>query len=143
MNLYQQQKHQQQEVINEFLKQYAFFAFSDAQFKEGLQAMGITEQEAPAALVSFGAGGYIRREYANQLKEILAQPIRERAAALADPETGPQFAFDMFLYELNNHEYSWTGDTGEALEALGYSFDDVAADPVLSEALKKAEAAAR
>ena len=48
------------------------------------------------------------------------------------------FAFDAFLYELNNHEYVITYDADDAIDALGLSSADFEANPVLLEALKAA-----
>ena len=31
----------------------------------------------------------------------------------------------MFRYELDNHEYSYTGCAGDAIEALGYTWEDI------------------
>lgn len=45
----------------------------------------------------------------------------------------------MFLYELENHEYSYTGTAEDALDSLGLSFEDVAADPRLALGLSLAE----
>lgn len=38
----------------------------------------------------------------------------------------------MFLCELDNHEYGYTGDTSEALEALGFTAQEVVDDPRLN-----------
>ena len=46
---------------------------------------------------------------------------------------------DMFLYELENHEYSYTGTVEDALDSLGLSFEDVASDPRLARGLDLAE----
>ena len=55
----------------------------------------------------------------------------ERAAAIqADPD-GTGFIFQMFRYELANHEYSYTGDLAETLDALGITTDEVNASPAL------------
>jgi len=44
----------------------------------------------------------------------------------------------MFLSELYNHEAGYTGDYEEALDALGYTLEEVAADKRLSRGLMKA-----
>lgn len=45
----------------------------------------------------------------------------------------------MFLYELENHEYSYTGTVEDALDSLGLSFEDVVANPRLARGLDLAE----
>lgn len=52
--------------------------------------------------------------------------------AIAGDKTGEGFIYQMFLYELNNHEYGYTGDTEEALDALGYTAEEVVADDRLN-----------
>ncbi len=59
----------------------------------------------------------------------------EMAAAIAEDQTGDGFICDMFSYELNNHEYSITYDTSDALEALGLTAAEVAADKRLQRGL--------
>ena len=44
----------------------------------------------------------------------------------------------MFLTELNNHEFGYTMDTEEALDALGYTADEVLSDPRLKRGIEKA-----
>lgn len=58
--------------------------------------------------------------------------------AIADDETGEGFIFEMFLYELDNHEYGYTGETEGALDALGYTADEVLENPKLKRGLGKA-----
>ena len=56
-------------------------------------------------------------------------------AAIAEDETGEGFIHDMFYFELNNHEYSITYDTTDALEALGLTAEEIAADERLKKGL--------
>lgn len=101
-NLYQTLRDRQQAEVNDYLKKGAFFAFSDKQFKAGLEKLG-------------------------------------RQEALDDPETGRQFAFDMFYYELCNHEFCLTEDPEETLDALGFTWEDIKASAILSQELNRAE----
>ena len=48
------------------------------------------------------------------------------------------FIYDMFYAELANHEYGYTGDITDTVEALGYTVDDLNADKRLLKGLKKA-----
>ena len=138
MNLYRQLKDSQQKRISDFLQINAFFAFSEKQFKEGVKKLGIPEG-ATGVLVPLGnTGGFILKEKAQEYKDIVAKTISETQAALADPDTGADFAYQMFYTELANHEYSYTGSTWEILDALGYTLDEVNENPVLKDALAKA-----
>ena len=53
-------------------------------------------------------------------------------------KTGKGFIFDMFLQELENHEYSYTGDVQEALDALGITPQYMEAMPQLMTGLSLA-----
>ena len=56
MNLYREQRAAQQKRMNEFLGAYAFFAFDERQFSEGLEKLGIAPG-TDGALVSIPGGG--------------------------------------------------------------------------------------
>jgi hypothetical protein len=58
--------------------------------------------------------------------------------AIENDSTGDGFIFQMFNYELSNHEYCISGDVSNTLEALGFTFDEVNADKRLLHGLKKA-----
>lgn len=45
----------------------------------------------------------------------------ELQAAIAQDTTGSGFIYEMFLCELADHEYGYTQDVGETLDALGYT----------------------
>ncbi len=142
MNLYRTQKSRQQEQVNNFLKEYAFFAFDKEQYRKGLQKLGLTEAEAEQ-LTPIGSGGYLLQDKVKNYISLLQSFSRERQAAIDDPETGLQFAIDMFYTALVNTEYGYTREPGEALQALGYSQEEIAASPVLSTAFDIAEQKAR
>ena len=44
----------------------------------------------------------------------------------------------MFLYDLNNHEYSYTGDVSETLDALRITAEEIKSNAALQAGLKKA-----
>lgn len=136
-NLYQIQRDDQQRRVDAFLHKYAFFAFSKDQFSEGLQRLGLTETDAGRLVRIFG-GGFLLREKAADFKNLMSSLSEERRDALKQPETGRQFARDMFYTELLNHEFTYTGDSQETLEALGYTLQEVREDPVLNEAFDEA-----
>lgn len=61
---------------------------------------------------SIGYGGYIQKKDADLLHETRARHDAEMAAAIAEDTTGEGFIYEMFLYELYNHEYGYTGGHG-------------------------------
>ena len=137
MNLYRQQQSDQQARCSSFLNKYAFFAFDKDQFKGGLQKLGLTEADA-GQLVRIPGGGYMLKEHAPAFKQMMQEFETERQTAMHDTNTGRQFTIDMFRTELNDHEYSYTGDPAEALEALGYTLEEIFDDPYLLETFKEA-----
>ena len=58
--------------------------------------------------------------------------------AIAEDETGEGFIYEMFLDELDNHEYGYTRDTEDTLYALGYTADEVLGNPRLKRGIEKA-----
>lgn len=67
-----------------------------------------------------------------------ARHEKEMAAAISDDKIGDGFIYQMFLYELNNHEYGYTGDSEETLDALDYTMEQVQADARLLHGFEKA-----
>ena len=132
-------KDRQQKEVDAYLKDTAFFAFDNKRFTEGLAKLGITEADAPKKLSRLGnTGGYMLKEKVKDFKQMLDNFDQEQRNAWQDPDTGRRFAYDMFFYELNNHEYIITLDEGETLEALGITWDEVKKSPVLSQELNQA-----
>ena len=140
MNLYREMERRRQKQIDDYLRKYAFFAFSKDQFEEGLAKLGLGPDDL-GALVEIPGGGYMLDDRAPEFVKILNSVKRERENALADPETGEQFAFDMFRAELADHKYSYTGDASETLDALGITQEQLEASPMLRRALEKAKKA--
>lgn len=62
----------------------------------------------------------------------------ELEAAIEEDKTGEGFIYEMFLYELENHEYGYTRDTEDTLAALGYTADEVLGTPRLKRGIEKA-----
>ncbi len=137
MNLYRTQQTAQQRRMNEFVSKYAFFAFDENQFNEGLEKLGI-EPGTEDALVSIPGGGYVLADKVQDFKDLLKSFRQERADAIRDTETGAQFAYDMFRASLNDSEYSYSEDAEDTLNSLGYDLQDIEADPVLKTAFDKA-----
>lgn len=137
MGLYKELRAAHQQSINDFLSKYAFFAFSEKQFNEGLKQLGIAPG-AKGALVTIPGGGYLLADKAQEFTDLLERTGQERAAAIRNPDSGQEFAFDMFLTELYNTEYGYTGDPTDAIEHLGYTMQDIEADPILKAAFEKA-----
>lgn len=138
MNEYvEMRKRQQEEHDNAHL---LGFAFSDAQFREMMNGWGLdpAKKSDLGKVSSVGAGGYILKENIPVYNEMSRRHKAERREAIAADKTGDGFIYQMFYYELANHEYGWTGEYDDTLDALGYTWEQVQADDRLRHGLKKA-----
>ena len=134
MNRYADLKQRQQEEFAAFPMQ---FAFSDRQFAEAMAALGLTPADTDKVYKAPG-GGIYRREDGPRLAEMMDRFDQELQSAVASDKTGDGFIYEMFLYELGNHEYGYTGELAETLDALDYTLEAIGADPRLSHGLERA-----
>lgn len=120
----QMRKRQQAEIDAVPMK----FAFSNQQLLDALNewGFGIESLESEKAkrilndeVISVTGGGLIRREDEERLVEICGRHSDEFWAAIDEDESGEGFVYEMFSVELENHEYGYTGDVSETLDALG------------------------
>ena len=132
METYKQMNNRHQQEVNDFP---IGFAFSQDQLKKELERLGVTKDE----VIGIGYGGFIRKSDRDAYIKMMKKHESEQKEAMQDAK----FAYSAFLYELNNHEYNYTGDPTDALIALGLSVDDVVNNPVLNKAYCKAEKQAR
>lgn len=137
-NRYKEMKDRQQAEFDNFAEKYCFFAFSEDQFKQGMKKLNLTPEKDKGRLVSFYGGGFVLKEQADSMSELFKRFSEEVNAAIATDQTGDGFIFDMFTFELNNHEYSYTGDPHEAIEACGLTVEEINSNGALLAGLKKA-----
>lgn len=126
---YQEFRKKQQTDISNFPM---FFAFSDKQLKEGLEKLG---NPPTSEMVSIGAGGFMLKKD----KPNFDAMFKRHETELNENMKNPDFAYSAFDYELANHEYCITCDNTDALETLNLTYDDVLKNPVLFDALNKAQ----
>ena len=131
MNLYKALKDQHQEDINNFPM---FFAFSNAQFEEGMQKLGLNSSETDKLYKTVGVNSYYKKSDAKMLHSMFNRHQKE----MKEARSNDQFLYDMFDYELGNHEYCITWDVGPTLEALGLTEEEVENDPRMSAIFRKA-----
>lgn len=125
MNAYRQLKDEKQKEFNAFPMA---FAFSDEQLKEGLTKLGIAKDEA----VGIGAGGFIRKSDLEAFKAMVKKWNDAEAEAIANDKTGEGFIKDMFVYELDNHEFGYTGNSEDTVRSLGLTYEKIKSDKALS-----------
>ena len=86
-------------------------------------------------IIGIPGGGFIRKSDKKAFIELFSRREKAMEAAIAEDVDGSGFVCDMFQYELANHEYIITYSLEETLDALGYSEEEVAADPKLANGL--------
>lgn len=116
------------------------FAFSRKQFDEMMEGWGLDTEKDLDKILRVPGGGYVQKKDAGLLHQTAERHDAEMTAAIAGDVTGEGFIYQMFLYELDNHEYGYTRDTEDTLEALGYTEKEVFGDPRLKRGLEKAVA---
>ena len=134
MNEYLNLKQKHQSEFNSFPMQ---FAFSDKQFNEGMKKLGLNPEDTDK-VYSIGGGGFIRKTDSKALAEMSKQHDKEMKEAIQADITGDNFIFNMFDYELGNHEYGYTGRISDAIEALDLTIEEINADKRLLHGLNKA-----
>lgn len=132
MNAYLEMKEKYQEEINKFP---IFFAFNNKQFDEGMNKLGLKPSDTDKVYSLKETGGFYRRTDATALYEMFKRHDQEMNKAI---ETSDSFIYDMFDYELANHEYSYTHDISDTLAALDLTEDQVRNDKRLLNALNQA-----
>lgn len=133
MNTYTILKAKHEKEFNDFPM---MFAFSNQQFGEGMKKLELEPSDTDKIYKFGGSGGYYKRTDSERLSTMLNSHDAEMKEAMNDE----QFIFDMFDYELANHEYNYTYDVSDTLSALGLTMDEVNNNPKLLEGLKKAKA---
>lgn len=135
MNKYQELKEKQ---ASEFSKLPIKFAFSNEQFKKGIEELGLTENDVDQ-VCGIGAGGFMRKEDVNLLNDMWKRHEEERKQAMDKDQDGSGYILDMFYYELCNHEYGYTYDLTDTLNALGLTRSEVDNDVKLKNGLTMAK----
>ena len=132
---YKEMKDRQQAEINAFP---FIWAFNENQFADGMRRLGLDPTADRGQIVHVGGGGYIRKADKKALEDLFTKHRRELQEAIAADKTGDGFIYDMFYTELANHEYSYTGDVTDAVNACGLTVEQLNANPALIKGLKKA-----
>lgn len=136
METYKQMKDRHQVEVNALP---LAFAFSERQFKEKLAEWNITPEEAKTgAIVAIGGGGFIRSSDKELVISTFERIHNEEQAAIKADKDGSGYIYEMFLYELQNHEYSYTQDINETLDALKITDKDLAENKALLNGLNLA-----
>ena len=134
MNKYKELKSRQQKEIDAFP---LGACFSNKQFEEMMAKWDLTVNDTDK-ICSVGGGCYIRKSDKDAFLEMFKRFDREKQDAIKEDRTGNGFIYDMFLYELANHEYCITNDLTDTLDAVDLSQEEINKDKRLSHGLNKA-----
>lgn len=121
-------------AYDKFNKGKIFYAFNLEQLKEGMESIGLNLKETKK-VAYLGAGVYIRADEIQNYKKFKDKQRKEFEENMKIYD----FAKSAFKSELANHEYCYTMDPYDAINALGYTSDEINNDPLLSKALKAAK----
>ena len=99
-----------------------FFAYNEKQYKEGKKTLGVIDDKD---ICSIEYGGYIRTIDRQSFSDMLERHNKEFKQSIENDKTGEGFIYDMFLYELENHEYFITYELDDTLDALNLTIDEV------------------
>ena len=127
-------KEKHQKEVNDF----PFgFAFSNEQFKDMMIKFGLKEKDTDK-IYSIGAGGYIKKTDSEAMHNMFKRHREEMENEIQNDKDGTGFIYEMFRYELSNHEYCVTYDIEPTLDALGLTLDKINENQNLVKGLKKA-----
>ena len=118
------------------------FAFSDKQFKEGMGKLGLEVTDTDKICAS-RAGGYYLKTDSPRLREMMDRHTKDMGDAISADITGEGFIFNMFDYELSNHEYCYTYDITDTIDAIGLTIEEINGNEALKHGLKLAKIAQR
>lgn len=127
---YIEMKDRHQKEYNDFTKNCVFFAFSNEQFNEGMQKIGLKPDETKK-IYSIGHGGFILRTKSKEHIDLLNRFGEETDQAVKNDADGTGFIREMFEYELNNHEYGYTRDITDTLDCLDLTMEQIQTDEKL------------
>ncbi len=135
MNKYLELHERQQAEVNAFPM---FFAFNSRQFEEGMRSLGLQPGDTDKIYKLGNTGGFYRKSDSEAFHAMFTRHSKEMEDAIEADPTGDGFIFDMFSYELANHEYGYTHDPEPTLRCLGLTMDMVKADARLLHGWQKA-----
>lgn len=135
MTTYKELMKKQQAEVNDFP---LHFCFGQEQIDKKIKELNLDKEKLKEQIVPIGYGGFVLKKDFPQWKNLVSKHHQELQKAISEDPDGSGFICDMFTYELENHECNYTGDPTDALNALGYSLDEINANPCLVHGLELA-----
>lgn len=121
INKYEEMKQRHLQEINDFS---FFVAFNEEQLKNGLIKLGLKNTDIDK-IVYVQRNTYVKKEDVKDWGDMLIRHNKELDEAIQNDKTGTGFIFDMFSSELANHEFNYTREIDDTLNALGYTKEDI------------------
>lgn len=123
------------EYRDEFQKRFnelpIMWAYNDDQFEKGKEKLGV---KSNTELARISPGGFMKKVDVPKLKQLIQEDEKEKAELCKDES----FVYDMFVTELENHEYAYTLSVEDTLDALGFEREEIINNPMMYRALRKA-----
>lgn len=107
------------------------FAYSKEQFNKMLVELGVTSEDE---LMSIGGNGFIRKTD----KDVLMSTIDRHVAEDEEAKKDPEYVYDMFRYELGNHEFCITHELDDTLDACSVTYEELEGNEMFRIQLGKA-----
>ena len=82
-------------------------------------------------LLKLPGGGFILKEKGKEWDALFKKFRTEEQSMIDADTTGANYIKDMFVYEMENHEYSYTGDITDTLRSLDMTLDKINANEAL------------
>ena len=114
-------------------------AIGEEALNEGLERQGWSKDDVRLVHDCGLLGFYVYKDDYNTFTEMLARHKAEYDQNIADDVTGEGFIFEMFNYELYNHEYFVTDNPRPALDSLDINDEDLEENPALMNGLLLAQ----
>lgn len=138
---YIEMRQRQQKEVNDFP---CFFAFSDEQFNKGMENLGLKPNDTAAICRGPIPAMFLKKDDAKSYIEMMKRLDKELREAIAADDGAPGgFICEIFRYELDNHEFAYTGEIEETIDSLGLSIEEIDASESLKAGLRNAVAIIR
>lgn len=128
---YVQMKNRHQKEYEDFSKNCVFFAFSNDQFNQGMQKLGLDHDKDTDKIYRTFGGGFILRTKSKEQAELFNRFEQEQKQAIENDKEGTGYIREMFEYEMNNHEYGYTRDITDTLDCLGLTIEEIEANEIM------------
>lgn len=133
MNQYKEMISRHDAEFNSILK---VFAFTEEGVERNMKELGVSSMDELAHL---GGGIYVRKMDIPRLGEMSTRFRREQQEAIDADKNGYSFVYQMFYTMLEGHDFCFTLDAEDALEALDMTIGDIENNPKLKRAFERAK----